>query len=108
MSSRTHCHRQVFRITYPEGARPQFDTYSGTYEIVDCSEAGLRYLLNGAKPPSLSTVIHGRIRFATESTGDLSGFVLRASKDHVAIRFAKRLSPAIILNEQRWLRQPAK
>jgi hypothetical protein len=97
------CQRKVFRIRYPDGARAQLTAYGRDFEIVDCSEAGLRFWLNGAPAPA-SQSIQGQIRFAAGAITEVSGFVLRAKDDCVALKFAKSLSSALIMQEQRWLR----
>lgn len=100
------CQRAVFRIRYPDEARPQLTAFARDFEIVDFSEAGMRVCLNGAPPPA-SQSIKGQIRFATGGTAEISGFVVRSNDGCVAVKFAKSLSPALIMNEQRWLRDYA-
>ncbi|MBL8851422.1 MAG: PilZ domain-containing protein [Planctomycetaceae bacterium] len=102
MSDKT-CQRKVFRIRYPEEARARLTAFGREFEIVDCSEAGLRFRLNGGAAPA-SQSINGSIRFGAGTSVEISGFVLRSKEDHVAVKFAKSLSPAVIMGEQRWLR----
>ena len=99
------CQRQIFRIQYSDVDRARLQTPLGEFEVLNCSEAGLCYQITGEKRPEVSRTFQGRILFNSGDTADVAGFVLRASDDQVALRFSKRISPTLIMNEQRWLRQ---
>jgi hypothetical protein len=108
MSYKT-CQRKVFRIKYPEADRPSLTTGGERYEVVDCSETGLKYQLGGAPEPAVSRTIQGTLTFGYGESTELSGFVLRVQEGLVAIRLAKSLPAVMMLHEQRWLRdRPAK
>jgi hypothetical protein len=107
MSQKT-CQRKVFRIQYPESDRPRLSTASASYEIIDCSESGLRYRLGGAPAPAVSKTVQGTVHFGCGDSAELSGFVLRVQDDLVAVRLAKSIPAGIMLREQRWLRDRAR
>lgn len=106
MSQKT-CQRKVFRIKYPETDRPRLSTGGNTFEVIDCSESGLRYQLGNAPEPAVSKTIQGRVSFGCGQCADVSGYVLRVQDGLVAVRFAKSISAGIMLHEQRWLRERA-
>jgi len=105
MSDRTW-QRELFRVRYPDDAPARITVFAQEFEIVDCSEAGLRYKLNGAAAPT-SQSVDGKIRFAAGGTADVTGFVVRKEDEYVALKFAKAISAVHIMNEQRWLRDHA-
>lgn len=106
MSQKT-CQRKVFRIKYPEADRPRLNTAGGSFEIIDCSESGLRYQLGGAAAPAVSKTVQGKLTFGCGECTEVAGYVLRVQDDLVAVRFAKSIPAVMMLREQRWLRDRA-
>ena len=106
MSQKT-CQRKVFRIKYPETDRPRLSTGGVTFEVIDCSESGLRYQLGEAAAPAVSKTVQGQVSFGCGETTEISGYVLRVQDGLVAVRFAKSIPAVVMLREQRWLRDRA-
>lgn len=97
--------RSVYRIVYPERERPQLLLPTGTVHVLDCSEAGLRYLDPTGRTPTLGTVVAGRVRFATGDEIDVRGRVVRIGEQDVALKLdAPGIPFARIFDEQRRLR----
>ena len=105
--SQTEQKRQVYRITYPETDRPRLVTDLGSFELIDCSEAGLRFPLAGATPPAVTSAVNGRVTFGMGETAEVAGFVLRVDDDLVAVRFSRSIPTWMMLREQRWLKEQA-
>lgn len=105
--SQTEQQRKVYRIRYPDDDSPRLVTYRGSFAVVDCSEAGLRFRLDGAPAPTVTSAINGRVTFGVGETAEFAGFVLRVADGLVAIRFARSLPTGIMLREQRWLKEQA-
>jgi len=102
------CQRQVFRIEYPDSVRPRLQTTFGEFDVLNCSEAGLCFSLNGGERPTVSRSVQGCLQFNHGETVELAGFLLRVTDDHVALRFSRSISPTFIMKEQRWLRDHAR
>lgn len=105
--SQTEQRRQVYRIQYPESDRPQLVTDLGSFDLVDCSEAGMQFQLGGAAAPAITSTVTGRVTFGMGETAEVAGVVLRVDNDMVAVRFARSIPTWIMLREQRWLRERA-
>jgi hypothetical protein len=105
--SQTEQKRQVYRIKYPDSDRPRLVTSLGSFEVVDCSEAGMRFQLAGAAAPLVTSAVTGRVTFGMGETAEVAGFVLRVDGNMVAVRFTRSLPTWIMLREQRWLRERA-
>ena len=99
--------RQVFRLKYPDSNPARLETPLGEFEVFDCSEGGLCYRHTGDKRPEISRSFQGRLMFNSGDASDVYGFVVWIQEDRVAVRFSKSISPALIMNEQRWLRDHA-
>lgn len=98
--------RRVFRIEYPESARPQFTFAAGVASVVDCSEDGFRYLSPTGTYPPVGTIIEGSIRFrGTPGESKVRGAVVRCQGGEVAMHLeAPGVSTAVLFAEQRFLR----
>lgn len=94
------------RVIYPHGQRPLLIIGSGSYDICDCSERGLRVARANAGPLETSVDIQGRVRFPTGTEVTIEGVVLRVQKDTIAIQFTGLWIPRdVILGELRRMKQ---
>jgi hypothetical protein len=92
---------------YPAADRPRVLLEDGTVgRVVDCSELGLRYQMEGTgRPPAFGAVVAGQVEFRTEAHAPVSGRVIRVADGEVALHLATPgLSLRTILAEQRALR----
>ena len=98
--------RRVFRIEYPESARPEFTFADGVAGVVDCSEDGLRYRSPTGTYPPVGTIIEGSIRFrGTPAQAKVRGTVVRCQGGEVAMHLeAPGVATAVLFAEQRFLR----
>ena len=98
--------RAHYRILYPLNERPSLRTGDDAYEVIDCSEGGLRYALGDGPSPEVGTELRGTISFRTGDDCEVSGNVVRVQAGGVAVRLIGAGIPlAIILEEQRYLRR---
>lgn len=100
-------HRGYYRIVFPKEERPVLRVGEGRLEVLDCSESGLGYALPDAEtPPSLGTVVRGRVRFHGGDEVDIDGTVVRVGGGSVAIHLRGPAIPyATVFAEQRRLRR---
>src|SRR5688500_7912354 len=99
--------RALFRVAYPAAERPRFILEDGTVgRVMDCSELGLRYRLEGGDPhPRFGAVVAGRVEVRTGAPATVSGRVVRVGAGEIALQLAAPgLSLRIIFAEQRALR----
>ena len=69
------------RVIYPAGQRPTLTVGGGTYEVLDCSERGLRVARTGAALLEASVDVQGRVRFPPGNEVMIEGVVLRVQGD---------------------------
>jgi PilZ domain-containing protein len=94
------------RVVYPKGQRPTLTVGSGTYEVLDCSERGLRVARAGAASFETSVDLQGRVRFPPGNEVMIEGVVLRVQNDAIAIQFTGLWIPRdVILGELRRMKQ---
>ena len=94
------------RVIYPPGERPKLMVGGGTYEVVDCSERGLRVSRAGAALLETSVDVQGRVRFPPGNEVMVEGVVLRVQDDAIAIQFTGLWIPRdVILGELRRMKQ---
>lgn len=100
--------RAHYRIPYPLRERPRF-TMAGQeqeYEVLNCSEMGVCYVVRGECPVVPGDVVHGRLRFSRGHEVEIEGVVVRVQDDNVALHLSGMPIPfVVILDEQRYLRQ---
>lgn len=98
--------RALYRITYPMTERPTFRLGRHAYEVVDCSERGLRYQVQHRRLPSLGMPLGGTIEFKREGAFvEIAGEVIRTRGDIVVLSLdAPGIPFSHILAEQRYLR----
>ncbi len=94
------------RVIYPHGQRPTLTVGGGTYEVLDCSERGLRVARTGAALLETSADVQGRVRFPPGNEVMIEGVVLRVQGDAIAIQFTGLWIPrVVILGELRRMKQ---
>jgi len=97
--------RALYRVIYPLNERPTLQVGRSLYEVMDCSERGLRYEVRDQQVPSLGRPVTGILLFRRGGSIELTGEVIRTHAGTVALELD---SPGIlfsdILAEQRYLR----
>jgi hypothetical protein len=94
------------RVVYPKGERPTLLVGGAAYEVLDCSERGLRVARAGAAPLETSVDIQGRVRYPTGTEVMIEGVVVRVQDDAIAIQFTGLWIPRdVILAELRRMKQ---
>ena len=98
--------RANYRIPYPPAARPRFYMEGTEFEVLDCSEGGVRFLC----PPELDlpepgTQVTGSIRLLHGAQKhEVKGTVLRWLGRQVSVQFEKPGIPLqAIFSEQRYM-----
>lgn len=95
--------RNLYRIEYPRGERPGLRIGGALHDVVDCSEQGLRFVLEGeAWAPG--RVVQG-ILALTAGEVPVKGRILRIQEGEAALLLdAPGIPFSLILEEQRYLR----
>ena len=97
--------RALYRIRYPVNERPMFEIGRFAYEVIDCSERGLRYEVKDRRVPALGTPLGGQLVFKRGSSVEVTGEVIRTRAGTVALALdAPGILFSDILAEQRYLR----
>ena len=97
--------RSIYRIQYPERARPALTLPEGVVPVVDCSEQGLRYRSSQGTLPEVGAVIQGKVKFQSDgSEVPVRGKVVRCQAGEVAILLeSPGLPRAVLFAEQRYI-----
>ncbi len=96
--------RQLYRVVYPLSERPTFEVGRFVFEVVDCSERGLRYEVKDRRMPVVGSQIAGRIAFRRGDEIAVTGEVIRARDGTVVLELDPPIPFADIMAEQRYLR----
>ena len=97
--------REVSRIVYPLEERPTFEIGRFIYDVIDCSERGVRYVTKDRRVPELGTPLGGTLQFRRGADVDVTGEVIRTSEGIVVLILdAPGIPFSDILAEQRYLR----
>ena len=96
--------RQLYRVVYPLSERPTFEVGRFVYEVVDCSERGLRYEVRDRRMPTVGSALAGRISFRRGDEIEVTGAVIRARDGMVVLELDPAIPFADIMAEQRYLR----
>src|SRR5512133_915958 len=97
--------RAHYRVKYPFAERPMFEVGRTSYEVVECSERGLRYEVPDHRVPELGAEIGGSIHFKRGVKIEIAGEVTRAHSGLVVLLLQEQGIPfSEILFEQRYLR----
>jgi hypothetical protein len=97
--------RALYRIVYPLHERPAFEMGRFVYEVIDCSERGIRYSVRDRRVPVLGTPLGGIVQFRRGGIVEITGEVIRTRGATVALALdAPGIPFSDILAEQRYLR----
>lgn len=97
--------RAHYRVTYPIAERPSFEIGRNTFEILQCSERGLRYEVPDRGFPALGAEVGGIIQFRRGTRVEVVGEVTRAHSGEVVLFLRMRGIPySEMLLEQQYLR----
>ena len=100
-----HSRRNYYRVTYPFAERPMFEIGWTSFEVVECSESGLRYELGERHSPTVGSQGAGRVVFRSGETIAVTGDVVRLQDGFVALGLQPPGIPfALVMREQRYLR----
>lgn len=100
-----HSRRNHYRVTYPFAERPTFQIGWTSFEVVECSESGLRYDLGERHCPTIGSQVAGRVVFRSGETIDVTGDVVRLQDGFVALVLQAPAIPfGLVIREQRYLR----
>jgi hypothetical protein len=99
--------RAYYRVVYPLRERPALVRGPARFEVIECSESGLRYARTADEVlPKVGDVIDGVVHFGSREEVHVSGIVARLDEHSVAVQFrGASISFATILAEQKFLRQ---
>lgn len=101
----TESRRAHYRVTYPIAERPTFAIGRSTYEVLQCSERGLRYEVPDRRFPTLGGELGGIIQFRRGARVEVAGEVTRAHGGEVVLFLRLQGIPfAEMLLEQQYLR----
>jgi hypothetical protein len=99
-------HRQYYRIRYPLSYRPkiriQNEDYGGV--VVELSERGVRFICEGNIILSEGSALEVNITFRDGESFELTGEILRVTKEGVIVRFLDWLPLSRVMKEQIYLR----
>ena len=97
--------RNHYRVNYPFAERPALEIGRASFEVVECSENGLRYAVGERRSPSVGTEISGRLLFRSGEAVDVTGDVVRLKDGLVALALQPPGIPfSVVIHEQRYLR----
>ncbi|MGH7620506.1 MAG: PilZ domain-containing protein [Gemmatimonadaceae bacterium] len=97
--------RALYRIVYPMDERPNFEIGRFVYEVIDCSERGIRYHVKDRRVPAVGTPLGGVLQFRRGGEIEITGEVIRTRAGTVALALDLPGIPfSDILGEQRYLR----
>ena len=97
--------RAHYRVTYPMAERPSFEMGRNRYEVVQCSERGLRYEVPDSRFPALGSEVGGVIQFRRGTRVEVVGEVTRAHSGEAVLFLRMRGIPfSEMLLEQQYLR----
>lgn len=96
---------RLYRIPYPTQERPTFEAGGSEYDVIDCSETGIRYRVRGVTP-AIGTIQTGVIRFRRDDDVEVEGEVVRIIEGCVGLRLTPPGIPLrVIIAEQLFLRK---
>ncbi len=101
----TPSRRALYRVVYPIAERPTLELGRAVFEVVDCSELGVRYRVPGFGAPRIGDVVDGMLWFRRGAQIGIQGTVIRTGGSLVAVSLTQPGTTFYqILCEQRYLR----
>jgi hypothetical protein len=97
--------RSTYRIPYPPTARGRLLAGGVEYQLVDCSERGIRYMTEIANMPEPGTRVSGTVRLLSGGPAHpVDGTVVRCRSGEVAVELdAPGIPVQAVFAEQRYL-----
>jgi hypothetical protein len=97
--------RNHYRVIYPFAERPALESGRSSFEVVECSENGLRFDVGERRSPSIGTQVSGRLVFRSGEAVHVTGEVVRLQEGLVALALQPPGIPfSVVIHEQRYLR----
>jgi hypothetical protein len=97
--------RALYRIVFPLDERPAFEIGRFVYDVIDCSERGIRYEIRDRRVPDVGTPLGGTVLFRRGAQIEVTGEVIRTREGTVVLILdAPGIPFSEILSEQRYLR----
>ena len=87
--------RNHFRIKYPYTDRPKLTMSAKGLEVIDISEQGVRFSLNGT--------MQATITFHDGQSLHVEGKIIRTQNDEIVIQLSRGIPSDRILKEQKYL-----
>lgn len=78
--------REYFRVEFPVGYRPRLIIMNQSYDVLDVSESGIRFLAGEDAGFIVGTHINGIVRFSDGEELECRGTVIRTEPGAVAVR----------------------
>ncbi len=95
--------RQLYRIVYPLKARPRIQLGEESFAVIDLCERGIRFLHSGALGFKMGEEVQATVHFADGSSVEIQGSVMRVQDNQTVLHLGVPISPAKVLQEQRYL-----
>lgn len=96
---------RLYRIQFPTPERPTFEANDCQYTVLDCSETGIRYRVNGPLP-DVGTEVSGVLRLRRGEDIEVEGEVVRLYDHEVGLRLKPPGIPLrTIIAEQLFIRK---
>jgi hypothetical protein len=92
-------------VIYPIAERPSLEIGRTSFEVVECSERGLRYDVGERRVPAVGSEISARLVFRSGEVVTIVGEVIRIQDPLVAIVLEPPgIAFSVVIREQRYLR----
>ena len=98
--------REYFRIVYPMNDRPTIMVGEHCFEVIDLSERGVKFFLNGSigdKVFKKDGAMQGTIMLHEGAPVEVEGRVVRATESEVVVNLRKGVRFSRIIREQWYL-----
>ncbi len=98
--------RAYFRIVYPVGDRPKIMLRNETFDVIDLSEMGVRFVSrNAGRWLGVAEALQATIVFFDKEKVTVIGRVLRANDDQVILHLSRGIPLTKVMAEQRRILQ---
>lgn len=83
--------REYFRVEFPRSYQPSLELDLDSYEILDVSEFGVRFRVEGDNPFMTDELVVANIIFPDEESFELSGHIVRIDGHFVSMELTSPL-----------------